>query len=360
MNNDKTERRRRFIINVIYWAILAGFAYFGIKIADPVLIPIIIALIVAWLLRRPINWLVEKTHIKRSLIALFVVFLLYIVFGFLITILVTEGFVLLRNFFVMIPDIYNEKILPLIDELPILFERFNEMLDPQVMLILEESTSSIFQSLTGIVTDLSSTAIAWISNKAMSLPGLVFKTFITLIITVFVTMDFDKLVAFVSRQLPSKTQDAIVEIKSYAGGTLFKCLKSYLIIMSITFCELLIGLSILQVSNAPVIAAIIAVVDILPVLGTGGVVIPWAIISLITGNIPRAIGLIILYIVILIVRNIIEPKIVGSQVGLHPVITLASMFIGLHLLGIFGMFGFPIALSVVKNLNDKGIIHLYK
>ena len=130
--------------------------------------------------------------------------------------------------------------------------------------------------------------------------------------------------------------------------------------MFITFTELCIGLTILRVDNAPVIAGIIAVIDIMPVLGTGGVVIPWTLISLVTGDFFRAIGLIIMYVIILVVRNIIEPKIVGSQVGLHPVITLASMFIGLHFFGIIGMFGFPVALSVIKNLNDKKIIHIFK
>ena len=100
--------------------------------------------------------------------------------------------------------------------------------------------------------------------------------------------------------------------------------------------------------------------DILPVLGTGGIMIPWGIISLIMGKWVLGLGLLALYLIITVIRNIIEPKIVGHQVGLHPVVTLLSMLAGLQLFGIIGLFGFPITLSLLKNLNDRGVIHILK
>lgn len=95
-------------------------------------------------------------------------------------------------------------------------------------------------------------------------------------------------------------------------------------------------------------------------LGTGGIIIPWAVISLIQGNIFLGCGLLILYIAITIIRNIVEPKIVGSQLGLHPVVTLASMFVGLQVFGGLGLFGMPITLSLLKHLNDNGTIHILR
>lgn len=73
-----------------------------------------------------------------------------------------------------------------------------------------------------------------------------------------------------------------------------------------------------------------------------------------------AIGLLCVYLVVTVIRNILEPKIVGSQVGLHPLVTLMSMFVGAQILGVFGLFGLPITLSLLKNLNDKGTIHIFK
>jgi sporulation integral membrane protein YtvI len=124
--------------------------------------------------------------------------------------------------------------------------------------------------------------------------------------------------------------------------TLSGYLKAYLLIMLITFFEVFIGLSILKVNYAFILAIVIAIVDILPVLGTGAVLVPWAILAFIGGNAPLGIGLIVLYGVTLIARQIIEPRIIGSTLGLHPLMTLASVYIGLKLLGLAGIFIGPI------------------
>ena len=88
--------------------------------------------------------------------------------------------------------------------------------------------------------------------------------------------------------------------------------------------------------------------------------IPWSIIALLYGNYTIGIGVAVLYIIITIIRNIIEPKLVGQQVGLHPVVTLISMFVGLHFLGFIGMLGLPITIALLRYLNDKGIVEIFK
>jgi predicted PurR-regulated permease PerM len=113
----------------------------------------------------------------------------------------------------------------------------------------------------------------------------------------------------------------------------------------------------LNISNAILIAIITAVFDILPVLGTGGILIPWAIMTLFQGNYQTGIGLLLVYLFVTVVRNILEPKIVGGQLGIHPVVTLMSMFVGVNLLGVIGLFGFPITISLLKHLNDTGTIN---
>ena len=107
------------------------------------------------------------------------------------------------------------------------------------------------------------------------------------------------------------------------------------------------------------VALLIAIFDILPVLGTGGIMIPWVILSALGGDLPHAFALLVLYVIITVIRNIIEPRIVGAQIGLHPVLTLMSMFVGNHLFGIVGLFGLPILLSLLRYLNDNGTISLF-
>ena len=114
----------------------------------------------------------------------------------------------------------------------------------------------------------------------------------------------------------------------------------------ITFVELFVGFLILQVDYAFVLAILIAFVDFLPVLGTGAILAPWGIIALLTKNYFLGIGIIVLFVVMTVIRQIIEPKIVGKSLGVHPILTLIAIYLGYKLFGIVGMIFLPIAALV--------------
>ena len=144
-----------------------------------------------------------------------------------------------------------------------------------------------------------------------------------------------------------------------------KWFKSYATIIFITFCEVAIGLNILKLIGVydggylVAISIVTAVVDILPVLGTGTVMIPWAVINFFTGNVGLGIGLLILYAIITVIRQILEPRLVAMNVGIHPVLTLMGMYLGVQLFGVIGIFLLPITFVLLKALNDEGIVHLW-
>ena len=134
-------------------------------------------------------------------------------------------------------------------------------------------------------------------------------------------------------------------IRIYLTETLFVVIRSYVLIMLLTFTELSILFTVFGIENGVLKAAVIAVLDILPILGTGGIMIPWAIISLVLGYTKLGVELLLIYAIVTVIRNYVEPRIVGAQLGLHPIITLVSMFIGLRLFGFWGLFGTPVAIS---------------
>ena len=154
----------------------------------------------------------------------------------------------------------------------------------------------------------------------------------------------------------------IVEAKRVVTKGVGKLLKAYLTIMLITFTEVFLGLYLMKIIGVyqggyiAVIALVVCIVDIVPVLGTGTVVIPWAIYSFVTGNIGLGIGLAILYVVITILRQAIEPKLVASQVGLPSIVTIMAMFLGARLFGLFGVVLLPFTVIVIKLMLDEGII----
>ncbi|MDF2611951.1 MAG: putative rane protein, partial [Lachnospiraceae bacterium] len=120
----------------------------------------------------------------------------------------------------------------------------------------------------------------------------------------------------------------ILKLKDNGIGTLGKFIKAYAAIISITFLELSAGFWILGIPNALLFGGLIAIIDVMPILGTGAVLLPWSIIAFILGNTKVGIGMLVIYIVITVVRQSIEPKIVGQQIGLHPIVTLILMFVG--------------------------------
>jgi predicted PurR-regulated permease PerM len=137
-------------------------------------------------------------------------------------------------------------------------------------------------------------------------------------------------------------------------------LQGYILILLITFGELAIGFTLLRIDYSVLIAVAVALLDILPVVGTGTVLIPWSLISLLIGKIPQGIGLLVLYITITVVRNIIEPRIIGARIGLHPLATLIFMYLGLHLFGVIGMLLLPLIIILLKNAQDAGVLKIWK
>lgn len=354
------EKRKRFIINVTYGGIITVLLYITVKYGFGLISPFLMAFIFAYLLHKPATFISKKTKLPYKPVALFLVLLFYCTAGILMVLLGTKVVTSLASFVSQLPTLYTTQIEP---DLSAFFSRIElavYKMDPDIVTSLNDMFSRLVESLGSLITNLSFKTVGALSGYATSVPVLFIKLLLMIISTFFIAGDYELLTGFLMRQFTGKGGQLLVRIKEYVVGTLFICIRSYALIMSITFIELSIGLSIIQIPNSIVIAFLIAIFDILPVLGTGGIMIPWVVISLAQGNFTQSIGLLVVYLAITVIRNIIEPKIVGSQIGLHPVVTLISMFVGAQLLGVVGLFGFPITLSLLRHLNDTGTIKLFK
>ena len=350
------EKRRTFIINFLYFAIIVALSLFVLRFALTLLFPFVAALFISYVLRRPIDFLAAKTRLSAILIVL----IFYVTIGTLLVLGSIRAFSYVSDLVQRLPQIYLRYVSPVMTDLFDELEHALSQVDPSILETVDYLWDQLMQSLRSLVSGLSLSSMEVISDFASSLPMLFIRLVLMVISTFFIAMDYEALSAFCMRQLNEKAQNVVMQIKQYVVGTLFVCIRSYALIMSITFVELSVGLTLIGIRKSVFIAFCIAVFDILPVLGTGGIMIPWALISAILGDYPGAAKLAVLYVFITIVRNIIEPKIVGGQIGLHPVVTLVSMFAGVQLFGVVGLFGFPIGLSLLTYLNRTGTIHLYR
>lgn len=353
-------KRKKFIVNVIYGILIILIVYVALKYALGLVSPFLFAFVFAYLLMKPTRYLSSKLKLPYKPIALMLVLLFYCTIGVLISLLGVKLVSTVTAVISQIPIIYETQLEPFLNATFNGIEQALLRMDPSLVGALNERFDEFVELLGNNVTNISLSIVGTLSNFTLALPGFLIKVLLMIISTFFIAMDYDALSRFVLRQFSDKGREVILSIKRYIVGTLFVVIRSYALIMSITFVELSIGLTVIGIPNSVLIALLISVFDILPVLGTGGIMVPWTIVTFFQGNYQTALGLLVVYVIITVVRNILEPKIVGSQLGLHPVVTLMCIFIGANLFGVIGLFGFPIALSLLRHLNDTGIIKLFK
>ncbi len=359
--NQQTRKRLSFIINLFFWALILALFYFVLKDLLGAIVPFLIAIVIAALLQRPIRFISKKTKLKKKYASSILVTFTFFIIGFLVFVLGAQLIGQLASFIEQVPEFTKTTLPQITKSLDKLLEGLKASLPADFTTPIENAT----QSLTG---QLQSSAMGWAvslgtaiaSFTTTRLPFIIVSFIITIVATFFISMDYDAITGFIYRQLPKKVQEGVSGLRTFMKSILFKMFKSYLTIMLITFAELSIGLTILGVQYSIILAAIISIVDILPILGVGTVLIPWAIISLLLGNWGMALGLVILYAVITVIRNIVEPRIVSINIGLHPVITLISMYIGLQIMGIAGMFLFPMICITLVQLQKNGTLKLWK
>lgn len=356
------EKKRAFIINVVYLSILAAFFAVTVKWLIPMLAPFVAACVIVYLLRRPTRFLCRKFGLKKhkKAVAMVLVLLFYSTVGLLIALVSVRVASGIRDLVVQLPRLYADYAIPIVSDLFVRFENFAYRLDTNLFSLIQGYDEQFLQWLGSFISGVSGKAVGAASGIAAAIPSLFIQIVLMVISSFFLAADYHEIKLFLLRQMGGKTARLFLQIKEYVVGTLFACIGSYFIIASITFVELSIGLRLLGLRNATLIAFCISVFDILPVLGTGGIMIPWAVLTLLQGKLKLGLGLLVVYAAITIIRNIIEPKIVGGRLGLHPVVTLASMFLGAQLFGVIGLFGFPIGLSLLRYLNDNGSIHILK
>lgn len=354
----KTEKQKRFVISVLFFLSILLTVFLVIKYLLGVLLPFVIGFTVASLIAPIVRKLSRKLSLSRHFVSFVLVLVFYATIGTLVAIICVKLFVGAGKLFGYLPDFYSSAVAPMLSSF---FDFINSIVarfDNSFVSDYGELFNNLELSLSSAISALSLEAVGFISNIAKNLPMFVLEIILCVISTFFFSSDYDYITHFVLSFIPSKTKAKLIEAKKCLGGVLFKYFRSYFLIMLITFGELSLGLTIAGIRKPLAAAFIITLLDILPVLGTGIILIPWGIFRLITGDLRTGILLLLVYAIITVIRNIIEPKIVGKEVGLHPTLTLISMFVGTRLFGIAGLFALPVGLSLIKSLNDCGVISI--
>ncbi|MCL2531795.1 MAG: AI-2E family transporter [Oscillospiraceae bacterium] len=373
-----TQRRLERIIDTAYYLLILVAFYLFMRYAFWLVFPFMFAFFLATCMQRPMNFANRKFKMKKKFTAVMLVLLFYLVIVSIIAALGMRLWASATNF----ASFLTEQVQNLPELVIGLAERVSE-LTRWLPAGMQESLNTWLQynvtdpfaygeggAVMGLVSNID---FAWfrapvsgVLSFAGRIPAVAVAVVITVITSFFMTIGYDDIVRFIKRQLPQKRQDALSAAKRILFSSLGKLLKAYTIIMVSTAAQVAIGLTIMRLLGIYsgnylwTIVAVVAVLDFLPAVGAGFVLTPWALYSLIMGQFWLALGLILIYVTITIVHQIVEPKVMAANLGLPPVVTIAAMYMGLQLFGIIGILLAPILMTLLKVLNDEGVIKIWR
>lgn len=324
--------------------------------------PFIIGFAIAFMINPIVNFLQRKARFPRALAVIVTLIAIVSIFAGLITLLVAEIVSGANYLSDNVPkqldtiiqfseDFFETKILPLYNKVSVMFNDLGAGQQQSIMENIQNLGTTIATNVGDFIQDFFRNfpaIIGWFPNAATVL---IFST----LATFFISNDWYRLQGFVHRLAPNKVKESSSTVFIDLKKALFGFIKAQFTLISITTVIVLVGLLILRVDYAITIALVTGLVDILPYLGSGAVFVPWIIYEAIAGEISLAIGLGVLYIVVIVQRQIMEPKVLSSSIGLDPLATLISLFVGYKLIGFFGLIAGPVMLVIINTLHRSNV-----
>lgn len=285
---------------------------------------------------------------KRPLASILALILVIAGIVLFVTLIVVRLYNELSALSLTLPD--YSYFMSLINQLIDSVEKF-VVINPQIQATLNSSVSTI---VTSLQNGAGSASLALL-NFLAAVPGFFIILVISVVATYMMSASFPGVKRFFHGFVPQRWHTGAQSVGQDLGSAIVGFVRSETILISITGVTLTFGLLLMGNPYAFTIGFISAFLDLLPIVGTGIIFVPWAIILLIIGAAPKAIQLIIIWVVALVIRQILEPKIMSKGIGLHPLPTLISMYVGLNLLGGVGLVLGPGLVILYEALRKAGI-----
>lgn len=329
----------------------------------PLIYPFLFGILLAVLINPVVEWLTNKGRFPRWLAVLVTILVLLGIVATIITLLVIEIGTELNHLQRHLPQFFEEysaqiqffilhKLVPLYDRIISLYGTLDSEVQRNIELYVQNFTSSMSQGL----SEMGKSAINGIFSFIRSIPVIATAFVIALLAAFFISKDWPKWYTLYTKTIPRRVQEGSLAVYNNLKGALFGFIRAQFTLIAITFMIVLIGLAILNVEYTLTIALFASLADLLPYVGPGLIFIPWIIYQFISGNYFMVIALAILYAIVTVVRQMIEPKILGDNVGLDPLVTLFALFVGFSLFGMIGLIIGPVLAVIIVALYRTGIL----
>lgn len=324
-------------------------------------IPFLVAYIISVMVDPIIKWLNRKTSISRKICSIIVLFSIFVIIA---TTLIWGGIKLIQEATNLLSGLntYLEKTINFVLDIPSKVKFDNLSISNDVISLFQDTTTEYLNIFTNYIKEF----LTKIINYITAIPNMFINIVITILATYFITSDKFYILDRMEHHLTKKMVGKIISHVEAITTSLASYIKAEITLSIITFLIVLTGLNVfcligMEIEYPILMALLIGFVDVLPILGAGSIMVPWSIILILNNNYPIALAILGLFVFTVVVKQLIEPKLVSKHISIHPIFTLASMYTGFKLIGIIGLIIGPIILIVLKNIFaenlDKGILN---
>ncbi|WP_027414783.1 sporulation integral membrane protein YtvI [Aneurinibacillus terranovensis] len=361
---DANIYRRLFqVLRFLFVAAVVYTAYVLVVFLTPLLYPFLIGFIIAYLINKPVDRLERNKRWPRWLAVTIVLALVILIFLSIVTMLVTQLVIETGNLINTLPSYIDQLTTYFRNFLSQgvitgIYDRFVNLystLDETYKLKIQENFSEGMSRIAVSGTVLTKNILSGIRNFLSSVPNAATVMVISVLSSFFISKDYHKIKRKMREWIPIEHIQRGVHVVHDLQRALFGYIKAQLTLISITSVIVIIGLLIIGVPYAISIGLLTGLADLMPYVGTGSVFIPWIAYAVFSGDFPLVIGLSILFAIVIIFRQIMEPKIVATNVGLDPLLTLIALFAGMKLFGFLGLILGPVLLVVFNALRNAGV-----
>lgn len=347
------ERCQKFLLYLFSAAAAAGLFYLVFRYLFWWLLPFLLALGVAAAVEPVVAYLRVHLRFRRSFSALLLTLVLLFLLGGLLSLL---GTTLANQAYALL-----KKAPLLLERVPQLLDAFFARLDGYSAAFPQWLRDSLYGAVMralsdaeSFFSDLTGRFLSFLGSFAAALPRRVLSGATTVLAVYFTIASYPTLCRMLKARLSGKTIRSLRLFRSGVTQSLSRYLRAELTISFLTFLQLLLGFFLMRQDYALLLAFLITLLDALPVFGTGTALVPWALLSLLFSSVPKAIALLALYLCTLLMRNVLEPKLLASQAGLPPVASLFAMYLGFCTFGVAGMIAFPFLLLLAAQTYRLG------
>ena len=330
----------------------------AVRLGPPLLrlfMPFVLALILAWLLNPLIRFLHRRLGLSRRVSALALILILFAGAGALLFALVYTTVSELTQLAYNWQGIYLSAQAAL-DALNAELSGFVRRLPPEVTAVISQSGEGLMEWLHSTLPGLISAALSRATGLAMGVPSFAVATVVFLMGAYFISADYPRIRSLAAQRLSPGMRRFLSHARTAAAAGFGGYVRAQLLLSLGVFAILLVGFSVIGQPYGLLLAVLLAVLDFIPIVGSGTVMVPWAAVDLFLGNYRHAVELMVIWGIIALFRQVGEPKAVGHQTGLSPILSLVSIYVGMRLGGVLGMILGPVILVVLLNIGRSGVL----